>query len=50
VNEIELVIADLLMQVMNGVELYQKTRAWDECPPFLVMTGHSAQEAAEILI
>jgi len=45
-QDVDLVLSDLKMPGMNGIELYQKVRDVREPPPFVIMTAHGTVKSA----
>ena len=45
-GNVDLILADLKMGGMNGLELYQKIRALEKGLPFLIMTAHGTIQSA----
>ena len=45
-DDIDIVLSDLKMPGMNGLELYHKMNTFRDAPPFIIMTAHGTVKSA----
>ena len=47
-DTVDLVVSDVMLPLISGIELYERTRSMSPRPRFLLMSGYGASELAEV--